>query len=145
MIAQHPTESASDGRRIDQSHYIQHADRLDDMIQCAQCGWIIDLTKRSTGDSLGAIPEGSAIPNGGSTFWAPSPPLAVGTLVSEAKLESAGNGFPHGGVVGSPEIDYFADPVDTGSGCPFCNTLNPFAVGRGKTGFERPRGSVENL
>jgi hypothetical protein len=117
MIAIHPTPTASDGRIIEQSHYIKQVDRLDDMIECAQCGFIIDLTKRSTGDSLGAIPSGGAIQKT-QTF---TPPRGVSFT------------------------DQFADPVDTKSGCPFCNTLNPKAIGRGRTGFERPHESVENL
>lgn len=118
MIAQHPTETASDGRRIDQSHYISKADNLDDMIECAMCGFLVDLTKRPTGDSFGAIPEGSATP-------------------------LTGSGVPR--APGIPFTDQYAESVDTNSGCPFCNSLNPFAVGRGRTGFERPKKSLENL
>src|ERR1700756_4076345 len=99
MITVHPSPSARDGREIEQSHYIKRADRLDNMIQCAMCGWIVDLTKRPEGDSLGAIPSGSAnqltssfTPPGGASF-----------------------------------TDQYADPIDTNSGCPFCNTLNPRA------------------
>lgn len=113
----HPTPSAGDGRQIDQSRYIKKVDRLDNMIECAQCGFIVDLTKRPTGDSLGAIASGSAIQLT-STF---TPPL------------------------GASQTDQYADPVDTNSGCPFCNTLNAQAKGRGMTGFERPHRSVENL
>lgn len=117
MIAVHPGPNAGNGKIIEQSHYIKESDKLDDMIQCAMCGFIINLTKRSTGDSLGAIPSGSATPLT-STFTPPR---------------------------GASFTDQYADPVDTQSGCPLCNTLNPRGIGRGKTGFERPHKSVENL
>lgn len=117
MITVHPGPNAGNGKVIEQSHYIKDRDRLDDMIRCAQCGFIIDLTKRSTGDSLGAILSGSAVQKT-QTFTPPR---------------------------GASFTDQFADPVDTQSGCPFCNTLNPKAIGRGRTGFERPHKSVENL
>lgn len=117
MNALHPGPNAGDGRVIDQSFYIRNDERLDNIINCAQCGWQMDLTKRGTGDSLGAIPSGSA-----------------------RQLTATVN-VPRG----TSFTDQYADPVDTKSGCPFCNSLNPMAIGRGKTGFERPRNSVENL
>jgi hypothetical protein len=116
-IPLHPTPSAGDGKVIEQSHHIPRTDKLDKMIECAQCGFIVDLSKRSTGGSMGAIPEGSATPLS-STFT------------------------PTGGVA---ETDTYADPVDTNSGCPFCNSMNPRATGRGKNGFDRFRSSLENL
>ena len=51
----HPTSSAGDGKVIEQSHYIKKSDKLDNIIECAQCGWNVNLTNRPTGDSLGAI------------------------------------------------------------------------------------------
>ncbi len=66
---------------------------------------------------MGAIPEGSATQLT-STFTPPR---------------------------GAAQTDQYADPVDTNSGCPFCNTMNPQATGRGMTGFERFRSSLENL
>lgn len=118
MIVFHPGPNAGDGREIYQSHFIKKSDRLDNMIYCAQCGFVVDLTKRSTGDSLGAIASGSATQKTGSGT-PPKPGIAF--------------------------TDSYADPVDTNSGCPLCNSMNPRAIGRGKTGFERPRRSVENL
>ena len=116
--AVHPGPNAGDGRVIEQSHWIKKSDQLDNVIACAMCGWNMDLNKRGTGDSLGAIPSGSATPKT-STFTPPGP--------------------------GTIQTDVYADPVDTNSGCPFCNTQNPKAVYRGRTGFERPKRSVENL
>jgi|HubBroStandDraft_2_1064218.scaffolds.fasta_scaffold454543_2 hypothetical protein len=117
MNAVHPGPNAGNGKEIYQSYYIRKSDKLDQIIYCAQCGWNMDLQKRGTGDSLGAIPSGSAIQKT-STFTPPR---------------------------GASQVDQYADPVDTNSGCPLCNTLNPRAVGRGITGFERPKKSVENL
>ena len=115
--AVHPGPNAGNGKIIEQSRYIAPSDNLDNIIKCAQCGWQMDLNKRGTGDSLGAIPSGSATQLT-STFTVPR---------------------------GTSFTDLYADPIDTGSGCPFCNTMNPKAVGRGMTGFERPHRSVENL
>jgi len=117
MNAVHPGPNASDGKEIYQSRYIKKSDQLDKMIECAQCGFTVNLRTRETGDSLGAIPSGSATQYS-STFTPPR---------------------------GASFTDQYADPVDTKSGCPFCNTMNPRAVGRGETGFERPHKSVENL
>jgi hypothetical protein len=113
----HPGPNAADGRQIDQSRYIRDDMQLDDMIKCGQCGFIMNLKTRGTGDSLGAIPSGSATQKT-STFTPPR---------------------------GASFTDQYSDPVDTNSGCPVCNTKNPRAVGRGMTGFERPHRSVENL
>jgi hypothetical protein len=118
MINLHPSVTAGDGREIDQSRSIKKVDKLDNMIACAQCGFIVDLTKRTTGDSQGAIPSGGATANS-ATVTPPSPGIAF--------------------------TDAYADPVDTRSGCPFCNSMNPRAHDRGRTGFERARHSVENL
>jgi len=117
MNAVHPGPNASDGKAPYQSRYIKPSDRLDNYVECAQCGWKINLNTRGTGDSMGAIPSGSATQYT-ATFTPPG---------------------------GASFTDQYADPVDTKSGCPLCNTLNPRAVGRGETGFERPRKSVENL
>jgi hypothetical protein len=117
MNAVHPGPNAGRGRTIDQSYYIKKSDRLDQHLECAQCGWNMDLASRGSGDSMGAIPSGSATQETG-TFTPPQ---------------------------GASQTDQYADPVDTNSGCPLCNTMNPRAVGRGMTGFERPKKSVENL
>ena len=118
MNPTHPTVSAQDGKVIEQSRYIKPSDQLDNIIECAQCGYMVNLKTRSTGDSMGAIPEGSATPVSGSGT-PPGPGIAF--------------------------ADSYADPVDTGSGCPFCNSMNPKAKGRGMTGFERPKSSMENF
>lgn len=118
MIAMHPSPSARDGREIEQSRYIKRAEKLDRIIECAQCGFMIDLNKRSTGGSMGAIPSGGA-------------------------SQLMGSGTPPG--PGIAFTDTYADPIDTNSGCPFCNTMNPQAKGRGRTGFESPRASIENF
>lgn len=118
MISQHPSESARDGRVIEQSKYIKKSDQLDKIIECAQCGFMVNLRTRSTGPSMGAIAEGSA-------------------------TQKTGTGTPPG--PGIAFTDSYADPVDTNSGCPLCNSRNPQAKGRGMTGFERPKSSIENM
>lgn len=52
MNSVHPGPNAGDGRVIEQSHFIKKSDKLDNIIQCAQCGWNVDLTKRSSGPSM---------------------------------------------------------------------------------------------
>ena len=101
--AVHPTETAGDGRRIEQSLSIKPTDRPDRHIQCAQCGFQVDLDKRATGDSLGAI----------------GTPTARSQTVNPPKP-------------GVSFTDQFADPVDTNTGCPFCNSLNPTGQLRNK-------------
>ena len=41
----HPSPTAGDGRVIEQSIFIKKADKRDNMIRCAQCGFILDLDK----------------------------------------------------------------------------------------------------
>lgn len=92
----HPSPSAGDGRPIEQSRFIKKSDKLERIIQCAQCGMFVDLNKRATGDSLGAIG---------------APQAKTGTV----NPPKPGISF----------VDNYADVSDTNSGCPFCNSLNP--------------------
>lgn len=92
----HPSPTAADGKPVDQSRYIKGQDRLDNVIQCAQCGFYVDLDKRSIGDSMGAIGDPTL---SSETVTPPSP--------------------------GVSETEYFGDPVDANAGCPFCNSMNP--------------------
>lgn len=116
MRSVHPSPTAGDGLEIEQSRYIKKADRLDRMIRCAQCGFIVDLTKRGSGDSLGAIG---------------SPTIKTGS----GKPPDPGISFS----------DTYGDPVDTKSGCPFCNSLNPEASGRSSDPWTTNSRNVENL
>lgn len=117
MDSLHPSESAGDGLVIEQSRYIKRSDRLDNIIECAQCGWNVDLNKRSTGPSMGAI--GTPTSKSG-TVTPPNPGISV--------------------------TDNYADPVDTNSGCPFCNSMNPRAIGRGsKDPWISNTKNIENL
>jgi len=117
MEALHPSESARDGQPIEQSIYIKKSDLLDDYIECAECGWYVNLRVRSTGDSLGAItPSGTQL---SKTFTPPGP--------------------------GTSQTDKYFDVVDTNSGCPFCNSMNPRAVGRDSDPFTFNTKNVENL
>ena len=111
----HPGPDSSDGRVIDQSHYIKKSDRIDRIIECAQCGWNVDLSKRAQGDSLGAIGNPTIKT---STFTPPR---------------------------GALQTDTYGDPVDTNSGCPFCNSLNPKGNGRDSDPWVTNTRNVENL
>jgi hypothetical protein len=115
MQQQHPSPTARDGRIIEQSHYIKKSDTLDDIIQCAQCGFMVNLIHRPTGDSLGAIGN---------------PTIKTSTFT------------PPGG---ASFTDTYGDPVDTNSGCPFCNSMNPKAKGRETDPFTFNTKNVENL
>lgn len=99
MIGQsvHPEANAGDGKVIEQSVSIKKTDPMDRRIQCAQCGFYVDLDTRATGDSLGAITAPESLTT--ETITPPGPGIAMS--------------------------DTFADPIDTNSGCPFCNSMNP--------------------
>lgn len=112
----HPTPSARDGKVIEQSHYIKNSDKLDNIVQCAQCGFMVNLRTRSTGDSLGAI-GAPQIKTGSGT--PPKPGIAF--------------------------TDTYGDPVDTRSGCPLCNSMNPKAKGRDSDPWTTNSKNVENL
>lgn len=117
-IAVHPTTTARDGQVIEQSHYIKKSEKLDNMIECAQCGFMVDLSKRSTGDSLGAIPSGGATAKS-ATVSPPAPGVST--------------------------TDSYADPVDTNSGCPLCNSMNPKAKGRENDPFSFKNVDISNF
>lgn len=93
-FAIHPSETSGDGRVIEQSRYIKKTDKLDRIVNCAQCGFPVDLNKRATGDSLG-------LPDPSTTSETVSPP--------EPGIEYT---------------SYYGDPVSTGSGCPLCRSMN---------------------
>jgi DNA-directed RNA polymerase subunit RPC12/RpoP len=117
MNSIHPTETASDGREFEQSRYIKHSDSLDRYIECGQCGFLVNLKVRAVGPSMGAIPAAAAKTG---TISPPGP--------------------------GTPTTDNYADPVDTNSGCPFCNSMNPKAIGRGsKDPWVSNTKNIENL
>lgn len=142
-VAVHPTPTAADGEEVEQSHYIKKADKLDRYIYCAQCGYPVNMAKRSTGDSLGAIGNPTLKV---TTFYVPSPSLAVGTLPSPIKgPETEGANTLHGGVASISETDKFGDPVDTNSGCPLCNSMNPQGIGRDSDPFAFKSIDVENF
>ena len=115
-MAVHPTESASDGREIETSTSIKRSDLSDRYIRCSQCGFPTNLRTRPTGPSMGAI----GTPN--------------------FKTES---GTPPG--PGVSFSDTFGDPVDTNSGCPFCNSMNPRGSGRDSDPWIKVSSNLENL
>jgi hypothetical protein len=99
----HPTATSGDGKVIEQSRFIKKSDHLDNVVSCSQCGFYVDLDKRPTGDSLGAIA---------------APTLKTQTVVPPAPGISA--------------IDNFGDPVNNSGGCPLCGSLNVVGKLRGK-------------
>lgn len=116
MRALHPSETAREGKVIEQSVYIKRSDNVDHIVECAQCGFMVNLNKRSIGPSLGAIGNPTA---SSATVSPPSPGVSF--------------------------TDTFADPVDTGSGCPFCNSMNPKGIGRDTSPWDRVNTNLENL
>ena len=116
----HPSPTASDGKVIDKSQYPAPEDPKDDVIECAQCGMVVDLGQSATGDSLGAIPEQT-------TITSKTVNLAV----------------PKGAAPISYTIQY-RDPVETGSGCPFCHSMNPQGKLRDRDPFFNTK-NLENL
>ena len=55
MRSLHPSETAGDGRIIDQSKYRKRTDKPDRHIKCAQCGFDADLDTIGIGPSLGSV------------------------------------------------------------------------------------------
>ena len=118
----HPSPSAGDGDIIEQSTSLKSSDKKENFIECAQCGFLVNLDKRASGDSLGAIGTPSF------TKQIITFPVPTG---SDPNVKSTNGGFgPHEeasgvGTVGNKTSDTFGDPIDTKNGCPFCNTMNP--------------------
>lgn len=94
MQSVHPGPNAGNGRLIDQSLYLKKSDKKDNFVQCAQCGWYVNLDERATGDDLGL----------------PDPTTSSDTV----KPPAPGISF----------TENFGVPVVTQSGCPFCRSLN---------------------
>ena len=115
MIAVHPTETAASGKTQSQSRYIRKSDSLDNIVECGQCGFLVDLKVHPTGDSYGAI----------------GAPLIKTETVTP----------PFAGVAYS---NTYGDPQGS-AGCPLCGTLNPAAKGRGQSGFDRAVKSIQGL
>lgn len=125
----HPSPTASDGQPIDQSHYIKKSERLDNMIECAQCGFIVDLTKRSTGKSMGAIPN---------------PTITTGSITDSQIGNIRNPPIPPYRALAAFS-DSYGDPVDSNSGCPFCNSMNPKGLGRDTDPFFANVKNIENF
>lgn len=101
----HPTETSGDGKVIEQSKYIKKTDRLDNIVNCAQCGFPVNLDKRSTGDDFYTLD--ASITTSTETFTPPGP--------------------------GTSQSDTFGEPADDpGKGCPLCRSMNPRGINRNK-------------
>lgn len=100
----HPSETAGDGKIIEQSRYIKKTDKVDRRINCAQCGFPVDLETRATGADSYDLPE---------------------PVSSTETIDPPGPGIS--------QSDTFAEPVDDrGAGCPLCRSMNPQGVNRAK-------------
>jgi hypothetical protein len=121
MISVHPTETAGSGKLQSQSRYILKSDTLDRIVECAQCGFLVDLKQHPTGDSYGAIGSPTIKTDTvAAPFWQ-SPQVKVPSYT-----------------------ETYGDPVGT-AGCPLCGTMNPQAKGRGQSGFDRRVKSILGL
>src|ERR1700724_1675198 len=102
----HPGETAGDGEVIEQSYYLHlsSGDKVDRRVNCAQCGFPVNLDTRATGDNMYNLD--ASITTTTQTFTPP-----------RGKLQS----------------DTFGNPQDDiGSGCPLCRSMNPEGRLRGK-------------
>ena len=121
MISVHPTESADSGKLQHQSFFIKKSDIPDQIVECAQCGFLVDLRQHPSGDSYGAV--GNPLintDNVGAPFWQ-DPTVQVPSYV-----------------------ETYGDPQPT-AGCPLCGTLNPQGKGRGTSGFDKTVKSILGL
>lgn len=103
----HPSETGSTGKPILKSIYTKPGDRKENYIECAQCGYVIDLDKVATGDSLGSV----------TSFISKSTIVTLPTPSNKPVISYA---------------DRYADPQRT-AGCPLCGTMNPKGAGFNKS------------
>ena len=121
MISMHPTETSGSGKLQTQSRYIKKSDSLDEICECGQCGFLVDLKQRPSGDSYGAVASPQVKSDTvAAPFWK-DPTVKVASYTNT-----------------------YGDPVG-GPGCPLCGTLNPQAKGRGQSGFDRRVRSILGL
>jgi len=102
----HPTETSGDGQPIIQSRYLHlsSGDTVDRRINCAQCGMIVNLDTRATGDDIYNLDASIT-----TTTQSFTPPRGIS------------------------QSDTFGNPQDDmGSGCPLCRSKNPEGRLRGK-------------
>jgi ssDNA-binding Zn-finger/Zn-ribbon topoisomerase 1 len=121
LIPVHPTETAGTGQQQKQSFYLKKSDIPDNIVECAQCGFLVDLRQHPSGDSYGAVGNPTIkTDNVGAPFWQDT------TVKVPSYTETYG------------------DPQPT-AGCPLCGTLNPQAKGRGQSGFDKTVKSILGL
>lgn len=114
----HPSPTASSGRPIEKSNYPKPGDRPENFIECAQCGFVLDTTVVSGGDSMGSVTNFTPV---SKTVSLPVPK-------------------------GAAPISYtyrYSDVTDT-NGCPLCGSMNFLGKFRDKDfGFNKR--NLENL
>jgi hypothetical protein len=120
----HPSPSASTGREILKSTFIQPQDPAEHYIECAQCGYIKNLDKAVEGDAMetDSTAQESGVHQQGISV--------TGLYTKVSSLPQA---------LQSVQANYIGtfshiEPVVT-SGCPFCGSLNSRGIGRDSDPF----------
>jgi hypothetical protein len=116
----HPTATAGDGRRIRQGLQ-KPGDPDDNRLQCSQCGFFFNPDRDAEGDtgsdneSAGTITANTAITISNTAANLPVHLRDVATFLETSRTVK--------------------DPTH-GSGCPFCNSLNPRGQFRNDRSFD---------
>lgn len=118
----HPTSTASTGKSILKSTFIQPGDPIENFIECAQCGYNKNLDKQVEGPSTESdTSDGPGVVNVGISF------TTKNTLAQLPQpLKSLSQDY-----IGTFSVVEPRNPA----GCPFCGSLNSKAVGRDSDPF----------
>lgn len=107
----HPSPTASTGRSIKQSTSIKPGDPSERRIECAQCGWPVNLDQHAMGNTGG---DGAT---GGVQFQ----DVSHSFTNTEAKLPIGLRGIS----TFTASSRTVTEPVvSSGTGCPFCGSTN---------------------
>ena len=124
----HPSPSASTGRETLTSSFVQPPDKVDHVIECAQCGMMFDTTKFSHGDVYetdNTAQESGVSQQKISVVGAATKKDQLPYLLQPSYAKYVGT-FVH------------IEPVVT-SMCPFCGSGNPKGIGRDHDPFFQSR------
>lgn len=128
----HPTSTASTGKSILKSTFIQPGDPIENFIECAQCGRIKNLDKEMEGPSTESdTSDGPGVVNVAVSF------TTKNTLAQLPQpLKSLSQNY-----IGTFSVVEPRNPA----GCLFCGSLNSKAVGRDSDPFECQTRDLRNL
>ena len=120
----HPSSSASHGRSILKSDFIKRTDPAEHYIECAQCGFPVNLDRAAQGDAV----ESDNTSQESGVHQTARAVVGLATAVDQLPQALRSSSARYIGTFNHVE------PV-VNSGCPNCGSLNSRGVGRNSDPF----------